>query len=362
VPARPGEHKLRDQLRGSRGPGVRSRGPPLQVPAGQGPSHRRRAPPAVRPPWWPETSTTFTIACIGDSLTESISCGKCAESVFNPANQKQECSKYEDAALSYPKLLERYLGDVGIQASVTNYGISGAFVWRGSPSAISTYPAAALNYHYGLTQQQTTGPYDNAHWYGKSQGDLDLAIIWLGTNDAVYVSNAGPEMGWEQLKTQLMEDFTTVMQHRKARHYLLIKIDGTRYKNNVNNVDCRDNEGAIDLAACPLSGGAPSVEAAVRLVNDAILALEQKYHNVHVAEIDYSKERCIGGETAENIQGPFYLHFGKNEGVAKSIFDRIMCHAVFHRPTGDLRWVGAVPNAKRGDVVLPTLTTLAAAR
>ena len=41
-----------------------------------------------------------------------------------------------------------------------------------------------------------------------------------------------------------------------------------------------------------------------------------------------------------------HLHFGKNEGVAKSIFGRIMCHAVFNRPTGDLRWVGAIPNAK----------------
>jgi hypothetical protein len=93
-----------------------------------------------------------------------------------------------------------------------------------------------------------------------------------------------------------------------------------------------------------------------------MLALEQKYHNVHVAEVDYSTGRCVGGEVSVPGPGTEYTHFGTYEGVAKSIFGRIMCHAVFHRPTGDLRWVGAVPNAKRGDNVLPTLTTLAAAR
>jgi lysophospholipase L1-like esterase len=290
-----------------------------------------------RPPWWPETSSTFKIACVGDSLTESFPCGPIP------------------APTPYPKLLGEYLTRVGITADVANYGISGAFVWRGSPSPPAT--PGALNYNYGITQRQRTGPYDNKGWYGASQGDLDLAIIWLGTNDAAVVSNAmGAGKGWEDLKKELMADFVTVMQHRRAKHYLLIKIDGMRYKNNVNNqlnVECRDNEGAVDLAACPLSGGAQSIEAAVRLVNDAILSLEQTYHNVHVAEVDYRNERCRGGESADRVPSPYYLHFGKNEGVAKSIFGRIMCHAVFNRPTGDLRWVGAIPNAKTSATRLP---------
>ena len=134
------------------------------------------------------------------------------------------------------------------------------------------------------------------------------------------------------------------MRYRKASHYLLVKIDGAR----APACGGGQYDGTLDMsrAGCSRGWGAdPRYDLAVQCINNAILRLEQTYHNVHVAEIDYSKERCPGGE--QGMGGP-YLHFGKNEGVAKSIFGRIMCHAVFHRPTGDLRWVGAVPNAKTG--------------
>jgi lysophospholipase L1-like esterase len=308
--------------------GLRYKFPPGKaLPIDAGPHLR------FRPPWWPETSATLTIACVGDSLTSSWPCGTTA------------------ATEAYPSLLQAYLAQVGVQASVSNYGIGGAVMWRGSPGLTGNGP---VNYQ----NLGTSGAIANdPRWYGNAkQPQFDLVIIWLGTNDVGHLAprlNQSTDAGL--YTQQLMEDFERIMRFRAAGHYLLVKIDGPRAGAGARA--CRDDRGNIDLATCPRSQ-----ENAVACVNGAMLALEQKYHNVHVAEVDYSTDRCVGGEVSVPGPGTEYTHFGTYEGVAKSIFGRIMCHAVFHRPTGDLRWVGAVPNAKMGDTVLPTLTTLAAAR
>jgi hypothetical protein len=191
-------------------------------------------------------------------------------------------------------------------------------------------------------------------WYGKANGDIDLMVIWLGTNDADTV---GGKIGANQasaaaIQSRLEAEFKTIMEYRRASHYLLVKIDGMRHNSTEKARPCVGSEnGTIRTETCQRDA---VNNAGVACINAAIEALEQTYHNVHVAEVDFTVERCPGGETPQ-ASPPVYLHFGRNDSVAMSIFGRIMCHAVFNRDTGDLRWVGAVPTAKKGDVELPKL-------
>jgi hypothetical protein len=117
----------------------------------------------------------------------------------------------------------------------------------------------------------------------------------------------------------------------------LVKVDGKRnctWPAGPQGALPRGPDGAI---ACNLEDG----QNATDIVNETLLELEQKYHNVHVADIDYAVDRC-----REPDMAGAYVHFASNEGIARSLFGRIMCHAVFHRDTGDVRWVGAIPNVK----------------
>jgi hypothetical protein len=136
-----------------------------------------------------------------------------------------------------------------------------------------------------------------------------------------------------------------IMKHSPANHYLLVEIDGLRRNQSSSGfVDpCPESPpGTINGSTCKRDD---PVEKAAMCINNAIRDLEQDYNNVHVTSIDFMKERCPRGERPGG-SSPFYIHFASNEGIAKSIFGRIMCHAIFHRETGDLRWVGAEPNKK----------------
>lgn len=267
-----------------------------------------------RPPWWSKTSQNqeFRIACVGDSLTFGFPCSS-------------------GSPTPYPKLLEDYLKDVGILASVKNFGISGARMWSGS-----TNSSGVVNYQNEMTQQ-TELTKDNGLWFGESQGTYDLMIIWLGTNDTWFVKNTD--------QTQVEGDFVKIMRYRQANHYLLVEIDGFRRK-----APCPESQpGTINDETCKRDD---QIEKAAECINNAIRNLEQQYNNVHVARIDFMKERCPGGE-ASQPGDKFYAHFSSYDGIARSIFGRIMCHAIFHRETGDLRWVGAEPNPKPGTSTTP---------
>ena len=171
-----------------------------------------------------------------------------------------------------------------------------------------------------------------------------LAIIWLGTNDisnlAVRVKN--------NLVTDIKEDFIKVMRDYKANHYLLVKVDSTRGSGgNSGSTDCNiTSTSTINLTKCLHIN--EYVKKGVEEINKTLEDLEKEYSNVHVAEIDFSKDRCPTADKLfnTNLNAPDgYLHFLRKDSIAKSIFGRIMCHAIFHRESGDLRWVGAVPAA-----------------
>jgi hypothetical protein len=276
-----------------------------------------------RPPWWSSENPQFRIACVGDSLTEGWMCdwsGKLPN---------------EDPR-TYPNLLRTYLADVGIPASVENFGISGAKMWSKSQRS-----ALVVNYQDAI---DSTKPTSDTNWFGKAQGTYDLMIIWLGTNDAAEIGNEIDKQGENIIQVQIQGDFEKIIRHRPAKHYLLVEIDGRRRNQNAiaQNLPCLESQpGNID-AKCETDR---NEKKGAECINKAIAALEQKYQNVHVASIDFMKERCPGGERPSG-SSPFYIHFASNEGIAKSIFGRIMCHAIFHRETGDLRWVGAEPNKK----------------
>jgi hypothetical protein len=187
--------------------------------------------------------------------------------------------------------------------------------------------------------RQQTETKDNPFWFGNLQGTYDLMIIWLGTNDTWFVKNTD--------QTQVEGDFEKIMRYSRANHYLLVEIDGFRRK-----APCPESPtGTINDETCKRDD---QYEKAAECINKAIAALEQKYSNVHVASIDFMKDRCPGGETSSVVGDKFYVHFESYDGIARSIFGRIMCHAIFHRETGDLRWVGAEPN-KKLNKTLPSL-------
>lgn len=286
------------------------------------------------PPWWSSQNPQFRIACVGDSLTEGL---KCDWSGKLPRNDPR----------TYPNLLRTYLEDVGIPVSVENFGISGAKMWSKSQRS-----ALVVNYQDAI---DGTKPTDDTNWFGKAQGTYDLMIIWLGTNDAAEIGDKIDKQSENIIQVQIQGDFEKIMRHLQAKHYLLVEIDGRRrnQKAIAENLPCLELQpGNID-ATCETD---PNEKKGAECINKAIAELEQKYQNVHVASIDFMKDRCPGGERPGE-SSPFYLHFASNEGIARSIFGRIMCHAIFHRETGDLRWVGAEPNKKRNKS-LPSLQSL----
>ena len=274
------------------------------------------------PPWF-EGSRTPTILCIGDSLTD--------DKFMSPG-----CDPYNTglSVPSYSKVLQEYLGHVGINATIDNIGYAGSKIWRGSVTSL---------YHWSLAY----GPPPARSTLNASHHTL--AIIWLGTNDLWDLNSALTEKKKDPtiLKQELKSDFVRVMQTYKASHYLLVKVDGTR--GPAGSHGCGNTGGTINLATC----GVLDFKKEVEIVNETLEELEKEYSNVHVTGIDYSIERCPSGEPLTqnaNGLGGFngYLHFNRKEGIARSIFGRIMCHAIFHRETGDLRWVGAVPATKPG--------------
>ncbi|NDC40879.1 MAG: SGNH/GDSL hydrolase family protein, partial [Chitinophagia bacterium] len=275
-----------------------------------------------RPPWWSSQNKEFTIACVGDSLTFGFPCSSGSPD-------------------PYPTLLKNYLKDVGIPARVENFGMSGARMWSGSTDSTG----GVVNYQTEMTNQ-TKLTENNNFWFGKSPGPYDLMIVWLGTNDTWFVKNTD--------QTQVEGDFVKIMKHRQASHYLLVKIDGFR-RNQLSQgfkAPCPESPpGTINDETCKRDD---QIEKAAECINKAIAALEQKYKNVHVASIDFMKDRCPGGESSQ-LEDKFYAHFSSYDGIARSIFGRIMCHAIFHRETGDLRWVGAEPNPKTSTTPLPNL-------
>jgi hypothetical protein len=289
-----------------------------------------------RPPWWSSENPQFRIACVGDSLTEGL---KCDWSGKLPRNDPR----------TYPNLLRTYLEDVGIPVSVENFGISGAKMWSKSKR---DELGLVVNYQDAI---DGTKPTDDTNWFGKAQGTYDLMIIWLGTNDAAEIGDKIDKQSENIIQVQIQGDFEKIMRHLQAKHYLLVEIDGRRRNQNAitQKLPCLESQpGNID-ATCETD---PNEKKGAECINKAIAELEQKYQNVHVASIDFMKDRCPGGERPGE-SSPFYLHFASNEGIARSIFGRIMCHAIFHRETGDLRWVGAEPNKKRNKS-LPSLQSL----
>jgi hypothetical protein len=287
-----------------------------------------------RPPWWSSQNPQFRIACVGDSLTEGWMC------TWLDKLPKED-------PRTYPNLLRTYLADVGIPASVENFGISGAKMWSKS----KRYDLV-VNYQDAI--DDGTKLTSNTNWFGNAQDTYDLMIIWLGTNDAAEIGDEIDKQGENIIQVQIQGDFEKIIRHRRAKHYLLVEIDGRRRNQNAitQNLPCLESQpGNID-ATCETD---PNEKKGAECINKAIAALEQKYQNVHVASIDFMKDRCPGGERPDGSP-PFYIHFARNEGIAKSIFGRIMCHAIFHRETGDLRWVGAEPNKKLKS--LPSLQSL----
>jgi hypothetical protein len=251
-------------------------------------SHLNPANPHLRfrPLWWPETSPAFKIACVGDS-----SCG-------GPRQRP------------YPAILLQLLTEVGITADVRNCEIAGSALLPTTPVV-----GDAVNFSNAIDGiDVSTSP----SWYGNrvaTNETLDLAIIWIGTSD---LPTLGAAMGDSFSAGKMVTDaFVRVMKYRAARNYLLVEIDGPACPKTIGPEYCAPTKNARDL------------------INETVNTLEQMSHNVHVASIDFSKSRC-----ADHTAPP------DDAAVALSIFGRIMCHAVFNRDTGDLRWVGAVPNAK----------------
>jgi hypothetical protein len=286
------------------------------------------------PPWF-EGSEAPSILCIGDSLT---------------ADDYKVCPN-EPGALNnppYSELLKELLQEVGIRANVENIGFIGAVIWKTIDSYLDIYnsrnPNQQIAKPYNWSLDESTKSFSKIYPY-------QLAIIWLGTNDLSYVSNnklpdaPGGTLTEKQIKEELTADFEGLMRKYRAKHYLLVKVDGPRQEVDVPRQGCAiDASGTISLGTCDryIKGpynGVTFLDPA-NTVNNTLLDLEKKYSNVHVTDINYGIDRC----PSERDSG--YIHFKKKDGIAKSIFGRIMCHAIFHRESGDLRWVGAVPATK----------------
>jgi hypothetical protein len=267
------------------------------------------------PPWFSGEPDSPSILCIGDSLTASYQCNQ------------EDPSSY--IAPAYHTILQAHLTRVGITASIVNIGRPGSAIW-----SISTPPAESGNWSSDINQKPHQPQYQT-----NSGNKWTLAIIWLGTNDLWYVQESIRVKNYDAagIKASLSADFEGLMRKYNATHYLLVKVDGKRnctWPAGPQGALPRGPDGAI---ACNLEDG----QNATDIVNETLLELEQKYHNVHVADIDYAVDRC-----REPDMAGAYVHFASNEGIARSLFGRIMCHAVFHRDTGDVRWVGAIPNVK----------------
>ena len=273
------------------------------------------------PPWF-EGSEAPSILCIGDSLTdERPSCSGDMKGGYFPA---------------YSMILQRLLQDVGITATVENIGDGGSTISRHSrkmePTIDVPKPPRSWNKDGRLETRKM---------------EYTLAIIWLGTNDIIPLGT----MAKNKQETDIKEDFIKVMRDYKAKHYLLVKVDGTRgFGGNSGSTDCDIKSTSatttqINLATCLHIN--EDVKKGVEEINKTLEDLEKEYSNVHVAEIDFSQDRCPTADKPFNEGQPGYLHFLRKDSIAKSIFGRIMCHAIFHRESGDLRWVGAVPAMKR---------------
>ena len=276
------------------------------------------------PPWF-EGAQNPSILCIGDSLTSTD------HFCFNDISK----------ASPYSELLKSLLQEVGITASVVdNIGVTGAVIWKridDTIDIINSGSSSPIAKPHNWSVNEATKKVSQAYY--------TLAIIWLGTNDLSYIHNQqldnapGGQMTESRIKEDLSLDFERLMRGYPAKHYLLVKVDGARSGN------CPiDQNGSIDISTCKRDITGPYIGnkflEPADTVNDTLLGLEQKYSNVHVADINYGVERC----PSEKSGG--FLHFKTRTGIAKSIFGRIMCHAIFHRESGDLRWVGAVPNPK----------------
>ena len=269
------------------------------------------------PPWF-EGSEAPSILCIGDSLTDEIP--SCSDDM-----------KGGDFA-AYSTLLQRLLHDVGITATVENIGNSGSTISRHSPKMEPTDDIPKPPRSWNKDGRLAT-----------IKMEYTLAIIWLGTNDIV-------QLGTMAANTNIKEDFIKVMRDYKANHYLLVKVDGTRGSGGTSgSTDCSIKPTSatttqINLATCLHIN--ENVKKGVEEINKTLEDLEKEYSNVHVAEIDFSQDRCPTADKPFNEGQQGYLHFLRKDSIAKSIFGRIMCHAIFHRESGDLRWVGAVPATK----------------
>jgi hypothetical protein len=280
------------------------------------------------PPWF-EGSEAPSILCIGDSLTDEI------PSCYD--DMKQQGGDFP----AYSTLLRRLLQDVGITATVENIGNSGSTISRYSQKMEPTKEIPNPPRSWNKDGRLVT---DKEHY--------TLAIIWLGTND---IHNLAVRAKNNQV-TDIKEDFIKVMGDYKANHYLLVKVDGTRGSGGTSgSTDCSITPTSttttqIDLKTCLHIN--EYVKKGVEVINGTLEDLEKEYSNVHVAEIDFSQDRCPKADKPFNEgQSEGYIHFLRKDSIAKSIFGRIMCHAIFHRESGDLRWVGAVPATKRAGAV-----------
>jgi hypothetical protein len=266
------------------------------------------------PPWFSGEPDFPSILCIGDSLTASYAC--------------RPNDTYPYIAPAYHTILQAHLTRVGITASIVNIGRPGSAIWSNS-----TPPAESGNWSSDINQKPHQPQYQT-----NSGNKWTLAIIWLGTNDLRFIepglSNNSNNRS-AGIKSSLSADFEGLMLKYKATHYLLVKVDGFRTcTGGTQGALPRGPDGSISCGL--LFGDEPT-----NIVNETLLELEQKYHNVHVADIDYAVDRC-----REPDMAGAYVHFASNDRIARSLFGRIMCHAVFHRDTGDVRWVGAIPNVK----------------
>jgi hypothetical protein len=294
------------------------------------------------PPWF-EGSEAPSILCIGDSLTadDYRVCPNEPYAVDNPP---------------YSKLLEGLLQEVGIRASVENIGVTGAVIWKTIDSFVDIFNSLHQS-SYKINPKPHNWSLNEVEEAEKSFSKIypyQLAIIWLGTNDLSYISNKqlpnapGGTLTEEQIKEELTLDFERLMRKYRAKHYLLVKVDGPRQEQEVGEPwpgGCAiDASGTISLGTCKRFIKGPYIGETfldpANTVNNTLLDLEKKYSNVHVTDINYGIDRC----PSERNSG--YIHFKKKDSIAKSIFGRIMCHAIFHRESGDLRWVGAVPATK----------------
>jgi hypothetical protein len=279
--------------------------------------------------------------CIGDSLTadDYKVCPGETGAVNNPP---------------YSELLKELLQEVGIRASIENIGVTGAVIWKTIDSFVDIHNSLPQS-SYKINPKPHNWSLDEVEKAGKSFSKIyqyQLAIIWLGTNDLSYISNKqlpnAPcgTLTEDQIKEELTLDFERLMRKYRAKHYLLVKVDGPRQEvGEPRQGGCAiDASGTISLGTCDRYIKGPYIGDTfldpANTVNNTLLDLEKKYSNVHVTDINYGIDRC----PSEWKSG--YIHFKKKDSIAKSIFGRIMCHAIFHRESGDLRWVGAVPATK----------------